>query len=270
MKRRDFITLLGGAVAWPLAARAQQAGAMRRVGLLLPGTESDGQEQLRLAAFRLGLAKFGWIEGRNARIELRFGNDNADRERAYAAELVALRPDVLFAGGTPQAEALQQASRSIPIVFATVADPIGEGFVASLARPGGNMTGFMTSEAPIAGKWVQLLKGIAPGLRRAAYLFSPVSPYAGEFFRQAEAAATPLMIEMIAAPARQDTDVEEAFAALARSPVGGVIVNPDAFTRVHRQRIIALAAQHGLPAIYSTRYLADEGGLISYGVDPID
>jgi putative ABC transport system substrate-binding protein len=271
--RRDFITLLGGAAAaWPLVARAQQSGPMRRIGVLMAGAESDDQGQLRIAAFRLGLANLGWTEGRNARIDHRWGTDNVDRERAFAAELVGLRPDVLFAGGTPQAAALQQATRSIPIVFTTVADPIGAGFVASLARPGGNLTGWMSVEPPLAGKWVQLLKEIAPGLRRAAYLFNPevASSYAGEFFRHAEAAAVSLMMEMVAAAARNDTDIEEAFTVLAQEPNGGVIVNPDSFTRDHRQQIIALAARHRLPAIYSSRFHANDGGLICYGADQTD
>jgi putative ABC transport system substrate-binding protein len=274
MNRREFVMALGTAAAgpvWPLAARSQQSGPMRRIGVLMPGADSDDQGQLRVAAFRLGLANLGWTEGRTARIEYRWGNDNTDRERAFAAELVALRPDVLFAGGTPEATALQQATRSLPIVFTTVADPIGAGFVASLARPGHNMTGWMAVEPPVAGKWVQLLSGIAPGLRRAAYLFDPdISSYAGEFFRHAEAAATPLMIEMVAAPARSETEIEEAFITLAGSPNSGVIVNPDSFTRVHRQEISALAVRHRLPSISAARYYVNDGGLICYGADQTD
>jgi putative ABC transport system substrate-binding protein len=273
IRRREFLIALGGgAVAiWPLAAGAQQGGAMRRIGVLMPGSENDEQGQLRIAAFPLALAKLGWVEGRNVKIDYRWGRNDLTRERTLAAELVALRPDVMLAGGTPQLAALQQATRSIPIVFTTVSDPIGLGFVASLARPGGNITGFMAAEPPIAGKWVQLLKGIAPGLRRAGFLFNPDgAPYAGEFFRHADAAARPLGIALTAAPTRNDVGIEEAVLALATEGNGGLIVNADSFTRVHRRDIISLVAQHRLPAIYSERFWANDGGLISYGIDSVD
>jgi putative ABC transport system substrate-binding protein len=264
--RREFITLLGGAAAaWPLAARAQQT-AMHRVGVLMPGTESDQEEQSRLTVFQQGLAKAGWTNGHDVQIDYRWGALDIDRTRAFAIELVGLRPDVLFAGNSTTLAALQRATRSIPIVFALVADPIGGGFVASLARPGGNVTGFMSVGAPLAGKWVQLLKEITPGMRRAAFLFNPeAAPYAGEYFRFAETVAASIAVELIAAPVHDAMEIDGAFAALAPKPNDGLIVLPDAFTRLHRQQIIAVAARHHLPAIYADRSYATDGGLISYG-----
>jgi putative ABC transport system substrate-binding protein len=273
IKRREFIAGLGGAAAWPLAARAQQRGAMRRVSVLMPGTEIDQEEQLRVTGFQQGLAKLGWTDGRNVQIDYRWGGLDIDRTRTFATELVGLRPDVLFAGNTTTLAALQQATRSIPIpiVFTLVADPIGGGFVASLARPGGNVTGFMSSEPPLAGKWMQFLREITPGMRRAALLFNPeTAPYAGEYFRHADAAAAPLGVELSAVPVHDETGIDGAIAKFSREPNGGLIVMPDAFTRRHRQRIIANAAQHLLPAIYADRSFATDGGLISYGGDAPD
>ncbi len=267
MRRRTFIAGVGGAAILPLAAHAQPTASMQRIGVLSGHGEDDPIEQSLFAAFQQGLAKLGWTEGRNIQFEYRWGHDNVERVRALAAELVALRPDVLFAESTPALAALRQATRSIPIVFTRVSDPIGSGFVASLARPGGNITGFMAEEPPLAGKWVQLLQKIKPSLRRAAYLFDPdVAPFAGEYFRFAEAAAAPLMIEMTAAAVRDDSELENALATLAREPNGGLVVGADAFTGDHRQKIIALAAQHHLPAIYQYGWEAKDGGLISYGI----
>jgi len=266
LKRRDFITLLGGAAVWPLAARAQQGGPMRRVGALMPGSETDMEEQSRVTGFQQGLAKTGWTKGHNVQIDYRWGALDTDRTRAFAIELVGLRPDVLFAGNTTALAALHRATRSIPIVFALVTDPIGGGFVASLARPGGNVTGFMSVEPPVAGKWVQLLKEITPGMRHAAFLFNPeAAPYAGEYFRFAETVAASIAVELIAAPVHDAMEIDGAFAALAPKPNDGLIVLPDAFTRLHRQQIIAVAARHHLPAIYADRSYATDGGLISYG-----
>jgi len=276
MRRREFIAGLGGAAsafltARPRWVRAQQGGPMKRVGVLSVFAENDTQQHLRIATFQSGLAKLGWADGRNVRIDTRWGGGDIDHLRAVAAELVGLRPDVLLANGTPALAALQQATRAIPIVFATVNDPVDGGFVASLARPGGNITGFIATEASLAGKWVDLLNGIAPGLGRAALLFNPdLASTAGEFFRHAEAAAARLNVEMIAAAVRDERDVEEALAALARLQNGGLLVNADAFTLHHRQQIIDLATQHRLPAIYSSRSYAMDGGLMSYGIDPID
>jgi putative ABC transport system substrate-binding protein len=270
MMRREFITLLGGtAAAWPLAARGQQGGAVPRVGVLMPGTESDQEEQSRLTAFQQGLAKAGRTNGHDVQIDYRWGALDIDRTRAFAIELVGLRPDVLFAGNATTLAALQRATRSIPIVFALVSDPIGGGFVASLARPGGNITGIMpTDGAPLAGKWVQLLKDITPGMRRAAFLFNPdAAPYGGEYFRFAETAAASIAVELIAAPIHDETEID-VFATLAREQNDGLIVLPDAFTRLHRERIIAVAAQHHLPAIYPDRSFTTKGGLISYGGEP--
>jgi len=218
MRRREFIAGLGGAVVWPLAGWAQQPARMRRIGVLMPIAEGDPIGPPRVTAFQQGLQKLGWTEGRNVRIDYRWGAGDIERERAFATELVGLRPDVLLASGTPVLAALQQATRTIPIVFNTVGDPIGRGFVASLAHPGGNITGFMTVEPPMAGKWVQLLKAIAPSVRRAAFLFNPeVAPNGGEFFHHAEAAAAHLMVELTAAAVRDDADVEDAVATLARA-----------------------------------------------------
>jgi len=271
MKRRDFMAMLGGAAAWPLAARAQQGTPMRRIGVLMPGSEGDKEEQARVTAFQQGLAKAGWMNGRNAQIDYRWGALDLDRLRALAIELVALRPDVLFAGNTTALAALQRATRSVPIVFALVADPIGGGFVASLLRPGGNITGILSAEPPLAGKWIQLLKEITPAMRRAAFLFSPeAAPYAGEYFRFAETAAASIAVELIAAPVHDETEIDGAFAVLARAPNDGLIVLPDAFTRLHRGRIIAGAARHRLPAIYADRTYVTDGGLISYGGESPD
>jgi len=269
MQRRESITLLGtSAAAWPLAARAQQRGEIRRIGVLMPGTDSDQDGQSRVRSFQQGLARLGWTDGRNVQIDYRWAALDVDRMRAFATELVGLRPDVLLAGNTTTLAALRQATRSIPIVFTLVADPIGGGFVASLARPGGNITGFMATEAPLAGKWMQLLKEITPGMRRTAFLFNPeIAPYAGEYFRNAETAAASLGVELVAAPVYDKTDIDDALATLALSPNCGLIVMPDAFTRLHRERIIAVAAKRALPAIYPDRSFATDGGLISYGGD---
>jgi putative tryptophan/tyrosine transport system substrate-binding protein len=220
MRRREFITGLAGAVASPIAVRAQQSDQVRHIGVLSALSEHDPLQGSFVAAFQQELAKLGWTDGGSVRIDYRWGDANIERIRALAAELVALHPDVLFVGGTPALAALRQATRSIPIVFTQVADPIGMGFVASLARPGGNITGFLIEEPPLAGKRVQLLKLIAPGLKRVAYLFDPdVAASPGDYFRYAEAAAAPLMVEMIAAAVRDDGELEEALATLAR-PVG--------------------------------------------------
>jgi len=273
MRRREFIALLGSvAAAWPLATKAQQANErVRRIGVLMPGTERDQDGQSRITAFQQGLAKIGWIDGRNVQIDYRWAALDVDRLRTSAIELVDLRPDVLFAGNTTTLAALQRATRSIPIVFTLVADPIRGGFVASLARPGGNITGFMSTEAPLAGKWMQLLKEITPEMRRAAFLFNPeAAPYSKDYFQFAETAAASITVELIAAPVHNETEIDGALTTLTREPSYGLIVMPDAFTRLHRERIIAAAAQHHLPAIYPDRSFATDGGLISYGGESPD
>jgi putative tryptophan/tyrosine transport system substrate-binding protein len=247
IRRRQFIAGLAGAATWPVVARAQQA-AVPRIGVLMPGTESDQEEQLRVTAFQQGLAKLGWT--RKVQVDYRWGALDIERMSRFATELVGLRPDVLFAGNTTTLAALQRATHDIPIVFTLVADPIGGGFVASLARPGGNITGFMSTEPPLAGKWMQVLREITPGMRRAALLFNPeAAPYAGEYFRHAQTAAAPLAVELTAAPVHDEMEIDGAIATFAREANGGLIVMPDAFTRSHRGRIIALAVQHHLPAI---------------------
>ena len=269
MRRRDFIAGLGGAaMARPLAARAQQPNRMRRIGALTGGIESDQVWQSFRTAFEQALQKLGWTDGRNVWIDYRFGAGEIDRYRTIATELIGLRPDVLLAGGTPELAALQQATRSIPIVFTLITDPVGGGFVASLARPGGNITGFVTNEPPLGGKWLEMLKEAAPQVRRVAFLYSPqTNSYAGEFFRYAETAAAAYAVELTAGPVHNDTEIEDALGTLAREPNGGIIVLPSAFASVHRERIIGLAVRHRLPSVSSIRDFVNDGGLISYGND---
>jgi putative tryptophan/tyrosine transport system substrate-binding protein len=271
MKRREFITLLGGAAAtWPLAARAQQPDRMRRIGVLMGAVESDPARQSQLAAFRGALAKLGWREGSNLGIEVRWGADPELCAR-YAADLVALGAEVLLADSTPSLEALQQRTRTIPIVFVTVADPIGQGFVANLARPGGNITGFSAFDAPMAGKWLEMLTQIAPPVTRVAMLFDPATtPYANLMLRAMEEAAPSFAVAVRAAPVSSDSEVDAIMAGLAREERGGVLVLPSVFAATNRDAIIALAARHRLPAIYAYPFFAAAGGLMSYGVDLAD
>jgi putative tryptophan/tyrosine transport system substrate-binding protein len=273
VKRREFITLIGGSVVvWPLATRAQQAGGMRRIGVLIGYAENDPETQARLAAFRQGLEHLGWTEGRNVRIDYRFAPAGPDQARLFAKELVALRPDVLVGNSTPASAALLLETRTIPIVFVGVSDPVGGGLVASIARPGGNTTGFTNFEPSLTGKWLELLKEIAPGIVRVAVIFNPkTAPGGGSFFLGPfEQVARSFAVEPIAAPVADATQIESALAASWREPGGGLIVMPDAFTTVHRKAIIALAAQHRFPAIYPYRYEVVDGGLMSYGVDTVD
>jgi putative tryptophan/tyrosine transport system substrate-binding protein len=271
VKRRAFITLIGGAAAWPLAARAQQGDRVRRLGVLIGNAEDDPEMAPRIAAFEQGLAKLGWRNAGNIRIDYRFAGGDVERMRKSAAELVALAPDILLAGNTPTLRALRQQTQTIPTVFVSVSDPIGSGFVASLANPGGNVTGFITVEPGLAGKWLSILKEIAPSLQRAAVIFNPeTAPYSGLFVRAAEAAAATLGVAVIASPAHDEAQIEAAFARLQREAGGGVIVMPDIFTTVHRKQIIALAAKQRLPALYPYRFFVNEGGLVSYGIDLLD
>jgi putative tryptophan/tyrosine transport system substrate-binding protein len=272
MRRRDLFKVVGGAVAWPLAARAQQGERMRRIGVLMGYAESDSDAQARVAAFRDGLQKLGWTEGRNIQIDTRWPIP-ADLEsmQRFAKELVALQPEVILSHITPTTAALLQQTRSIPIVFATVADPVGSGFVASFSRPGGNVTGFTSIEPTMAGKWLELLKEIAPRVARVAFLFNPVTaPYAEYFLNPLKAAALPFGVEVIAAPVRDTSELESIVAAQAREPNSGLIVTPDSFTHVHRAEITSLAARYRLPAVYPFRVFAEFGGLLSYGNDEHD
>src|SRR5437667_1644173 len=259
VKRRDFITLLGGAAtsaAWPLAARAQQPVQIRRVGVLVGYAENDPETQARLSAFRQALEQLGWKEGRSIRLDYRFAPASPDEAQRFAKELVALRPDVLVGNSTPATAALLRETRTIPIVFVGVSDPVGSGLVASIARPGGNTTGFTNFEPSLTGKWLELLKEIAPGTVRVAVIFNPkTAPGGGSFFLGPfEPVARSFAVEPIAAPVTDAAQIESALAAIWREPGGGLIVMPDAFTTVQRKAIIALAAQHRFPAIYPYRY----------------
>jgi putative ABC transport system substrate-binding protein len=270
--RREFIVTLGSAVfAWPLAARAQTE-RMRRIGVLMSYAESDSDAQAWYAAFREGLQKLGWTEGHNTQIDTRWATpDDAESMRRFAKELVALQPDLLLSSTTPTTSALLQQTRTIPIVFAIVADPIGSGFVANFARPGGNVTGFIFTEPTMAGKWLELLKEIAPRVTRVAMLFNPASAtYAEYWLNPFKAAAPSFAVEAIAAPVRDRSELETVIAAQAREPNGSLIAMPDSFTDAHRVEITSLAARYRLPAAYPFRFFAEVGGLLSYGVDRTD
>jgi ABC-type uncharacterized transport system substrate-binding protein len=269
--RREFISLLGGAAAvWPLAARGQQRERMRRIGVFMPGVADDQEYENRIAALLQGLGQLGWIVGRNARIDYRWGAGEPERYRAIAAELMALAPDVVVANGYATASALQKASRSVPIVFANVTDPVGGSLVASLARPGGNATGFLSSEFGFGGKWLELLKEIAPRLTRAAVLRDPAVASQIGLFGGIQSVAPSLGVELRPIDAADAGEIERALAAFAREPNGGVIAMSNAAVIRHRKLIIALAARHRVPAVYAYRGHAAEGGLISYGPDTID
>jgi putative tryptophan/tyrosine transport system substrate-binding protein len=268
--RREFITLVGGAaVAWPVVARAQQPDGMRRIGVLMGFAEDDPAAKARLAAFRQGLEKRGWSEGRNVRIDYRYAPAGAQAQ-VLAKELVALQPDVILAHSTPVTAALQRESRTIPIVFTVVADPIGSGFVASLPQPGGNITGVMQYEASVTGKWLAMLKEIAPSLVRAAFVANPkTATYYDFYLRAGEALASSLGIEPVSL-VENAADIELAIESFARVPNCGLVFIPDISTAAHRNFIIALAARHRLPAVYWDRSFVAAGGLMSYGNDLVD
>src|SRR5436190_15665346 len=272
MRRRDFIKGLGGAAAaWPFAVRAQQDERVRRIGVLVASPADDAESQARVAAFKEGLAQLGWTEGRNVRIDTRWATTNADDLRKHAAELAASTPDVLVgASGTTTVAPLLQATRTVPIVFVVVIDPVGAGFVANLARPGGNATGFLMFEYGLSGKWLERLKQSAPGLKRVAVLRDPTIASGIGQFGAIQSAAPSLGLEAIPVNVRDEGDIERDIAALARSPNGGIVVTSSPEASRHRHLIITLAARHGLPAIYSYRSFAVEGGLISYGPDMVD
>jgi putative tryptophan/tyrosine transport system substrate-binding protein len=269
--RRDFITLLGGAAAaWPLAARAQQTERVRRVGVLMSVAADGPDGQPRLAAFLNGLQALGWTDGRNVRIDLRWGAGDAERSRNYVTELVALGPDVILASGDHPVMALQQATRTVPIVFAMVADPVGAGFVESLAHPGGNTTGFTLYEYNMSGKWLELLKEIAPGVKRVAVIREAGTAAGTGQFTGVQAGAPGLGLELSPIGVRDVGEMERAVAAFSRSPNGGMIVTGSAQAAVHRDLIVTLAARHRLPAVYVARFFVTAGGLISYGPDFLD
>jgi len=268
VRRREFITLLGGAAAWPLAAKAQQSERVRRIGVLMNRAADNPEGQDRLAAFHQGLQELGWGIGRNVRIDTRWSEDNADRSAKYAAELVALAPDIILASGTLAVTALQHISRTSPIVFASVADPVGAGIVDSLAHPGGNATGFMNYEYNLAAKYLELLQEIAPSVTRVAIIRNAAHPAGIAQFGALQNAAPLLGVEVSPINVRDPSEIERLVAAFARLPNGGLIVTQTA--NFYRDLIIAVAARYKLPAVYGLRYDVIGGGLIAYGVDQVD
>jgi putative tryptophan/tyrosine transport system substrate-binding protein len=265
MRRRDFIKAISIA-SWPLAARAQSAGPVRQVGILMGFAESDLTAQSEVAAFRAAVAKLGWIEGSNLRIELRWGAGDANTIRTFAKELVDVRPDAILGHTTPVVGVLARQTQAIPIVFTVVADPIGSGFAASLARPGGNITGFSDVSSALGGKWVELLREIAPRTVRMALLFNPATTSPVEFYMPSiQAAARSFAVQITAAPIHTKDEIEGVIAAQARG--GSLIVMPDAFNAANRDLIVALAARFAVPVIYNANYYAESGGLIAYGAD---
>jgi putative tryptophan/tyrosine transport system substrate-binding protein len=273
MLRRGFITLVGGAVAaWPLAARAQQPERMRLIGVLM-SVEENAEGKTELSAFTQGLAESGWTDGRNLRMEVRWGGGDVNRTRTFAKELVALQPDVILAQGTPGTAALQRETRTIPVVFVVVADPVGPGFVAGLSRPGGNITGFINSEAVMGAKMLELLREIAPGLERVAMIFNPdTAPGRGTYYlRDFEAAARSSNLKSIAAEARSDADIETVVTSLGGEPRGGLVVTPDYFMFNHTEQIVSQAARNNVPTAYPWKsVVVKQDGLLSYGPDLVD
>jgi putative tryptophan/tyrosine transport system substrate-binding protein len=270
MRRRDFIAGLGSAAAWPVAARAQQGDRVRRIGVLLAGYENDPVYKDQLPAFKQALADLGWTDDRNVRMDLRWGGGDINRVRALAQELVGVQPDIILAGGTPATVAVQQETRTIPIVFANVADPVASGIVPRLDRPGGNATGFAGLEATLAGKWVELLAEIAPGLKRAAIMFNPDTVPFSLYMPSFETAARSLKVVPITAPVHSDEEIEAAITALGREPGGGLVALSGAFLLARRAPIILAAARSNVPAVYNLSPWARDGGLLSYGVDLVD
>jgi putative ABC transport system substrate-binding protein len=271
MRRREFLVGLGGAAAWPLAAGAQQGERVRRVGVLIPFPKSDPRAQSLVPAFVQAFETLGWSEGRNVHIELRWTDGGFDQMQAIAKELVALRPDVIFTnGGAPGMRALAQETRVIPIVFTNVSDPVAQGFVESLARPGGNATGFSLFESSVGTKWLEALKRIAPDVRRIALIFNPQTSSHALYLPSIEAAAVSFAVELHTNPVLDPAEIEPAMAALSREPGGGLIFLPDNFMRVREKTIVGLAARHRLPAVYWAKSFATSGGLMSYGIDGAD
>ena len=272
MRRRDFIAgIAGSAAGWPLAALAQQDGGMRRIGVMATLAENEPLGQAYMAAFRQGLQALGWSESHNLRLDIRRATPDAESIERAAKELVALQPDIILTPNTPTTAALQRQTRIIPILFVNVSDPIGSGFAASLARPGGNITGFLTFEPSIGGKWLELLKEIAPRVNKVAFMFNPnTAPYAERFLTPFKVAAGSFGVEPIAAPVRDASEIESIVAALVREPNGGLIVMPDLFLVARRAEVTALAARYRLPTVYPFRSFTEVGGLISYGNDNVN
>jgi putative tryptophan/tyrosine transport system substrate-binding protein len=272
MRRREFIAGLGGAAAWPEVVRAQRGEGVRHIGVLLPLREDDPYQKATLSAFNRGLAELGWNSGRNLRMDVRYVANDLDRVRLYAKELVGLQPDVILADSTPQTAALQRETRTIPIVFVAVSDPVGSGFVANLPRPGGNITGFSNQDSTLAGKWVELLTEIAPGRNRVAAMFNPdTAPFVRSYYLPAfEAATRYFKVEPIVAAVRSDAEIETAIASLGREPGGSLVLMPDAFVTDHRVLITGVAARHNLPTISQSSSIPRDGGLLSYGPDFAD
>jgi putative ABC transport system substrate-binding protein len=271
MRRREFLNLFAGlAAAWPVAARAQQGERIRHIGVLLAGTADDAGFQARMGAFHQGLALLGWSIGHNVRIDIRWGAGDAERSRKYAAELAALAPDVILCGGDSTVAPLLQATRTVPIVFATTADPVAAGFVDALARPGGNATGFTNMEYGLSGKWLELLKEIAPDVTRVAVLRDPAQPSGTGQFGAIQAVAPSLKVEVSPVNVRDAGEIERAVASFARARNGGLILTGSGPANVHRELIIMLAARHKLPAVYIQRAFVAAGGLVSYGPDFVD
>jgi putative tryptophan/tyrosine transport system substrate-binding protein len=272
MRRREFTRLLGGAtVAWSVAAHAQQTERVRRIGVLTSSAESDQEGQSSVAAFREGLRKLGWMEGRNSEIDIRWAAPDVELMKRFAKELVTLQPDLILTSSTPATAAMLQQTRTIPIIFVLVADPVGSGFVASLPRPGGNVTGLMQFEASVTGKWLAMLKEIAPRLERAAFVMNPkTAPFYNYYLRAAESLSPSLGIKLVPSLVENVADIERIIEAFARTPNGGLLLPPDTNTYLHRDLIIALAAQYSLPTVAWLRAFVVAGGLMSYGVDFVD
>jgi putative ABC transport system substrate-binding protein len=265
--RREFITLLGGAAAWPLTARGQQPERLRRIGVLMNLAADDPQSPVRIAALLQGLQELGWADGRNMRLEYRWGANDVERSRRFAAEMVAFRPEVILASGSPSVGALQQVTRTVPIVFVAVIDPVGSGFVDSLAQPGGNITGFTLFEFGVSGKWLELLKEVAPRVTRVGVLRDPALASGGGQLGAIQSVAPSFRVEVNPVNVRDAAEIERGITAFARSANGGLIVTGSTLATVHRDLIVTLAARHRLPSVYPQRYYVSDGGLMSYGAD---
>jgi putative ABC transport system substrate-binding protein len=269
IRRREFLGAVGGAAAWPLAARAQQGARMRRIGVLMSGDENDPLAKTNISAFTQTLAGLGWTD-RNMRIDLRWGRGDINRMQEFAQEFVGSQPDIVVTNSTPATVAVQRETRTIPIVFANVGDPVASGIVARLNQPGGNITGFASTEASLGGKWLELLSEIVPGLKRAAIMFNPDTAPVSAYMPSFETAARSLKVVLITTPVHSDGEIETSITALGREPGAGLVVLSDAFTVVHRAPVILAAARNNVPAVYYLSNFARDGGLLSYGNDQVD